>query len=94
MWVLASILNSLSFSNVFFLAESGALFENDTSYDENFQMLQYAVDEANVKILNGSEMELSIENQKIVYGREFTVSKCVCNLLQVIKKNTCVLLLN
>lgn len=64
---------------------TGALFENDTSYDESYQMLQYAVDEANDKLLKRSNLRLSIEIQSTEYGREFTVSKRVCDLLQVIK---------
>lgn len=64
---------------------TGALFDNDTSYDESFRMLEYAVAEANEKILRRSDLQLSIEAQPIEYGREFTVSKRVCDLLQVIK---------
>lgn len=50
-------------------------------------MLQYAVNEANEKILQDSGMKLVTEIETIAYGREYTVSKCVCNLLDVIKKN-------
>lgn len=45
-------------------------------------MLQYAVDEANDN-LQGSGLKLAIEIQTIAYGREFTVSKRICNLLEV-----------
>lgn len=47
-------------------------------------MLQYAVDEANDKILQDSGMKLAIEIEQIPYGREYTVSKRICNLLEVI----------
>lgn len=69
----------------FSVSKTGAVFENDTFFNESIQMLQYAVDEANDKILQGSGMRLAIETQTIAYGREFAVSKRVCNLLEVIK---------
>lgn len=47
-------------------------------------MLQYATAEANEKILQyGSGMRLGYEVQTIAYGREWTVSKRVCKLLEV-----------
>lgn len=61
----------------------GAVFENDTTYNENIQMLQYAVDEANDKILQDTGMKLAVEIETIAFGREYAVSKRVCNLLEV-----------
>lgn len=46
-------------------------------------MLQYATAEANDKILQYSGMRLGFEVQTIAHGREYTVSKRVCNLLEV-----------
>lgn len=63
----------------------GAVFENNTFYNEGIAMLQYAAAEANDKILPNSGMELAIEVQTIAYGREYAVSKRVCSLLEVIK---------
>lgn len=48
-------------------------------------MLNYAVAEANEKILQNSGMRLAVEVQTIARGREYGVSKRVCNLLEVIK---------
>lgn len=48
-------------------------------------MLQYAVDEANEIILPGSDIKLSVESLTIASGREYAVSKRVCDLLEVIK---------
>lgn len=48
-------------------------------------MLQYAVDEANEKILQNSGIVLDVDIETIAYGREYAVSKHVCNLLEVIK---------
>lgn len=63
---------------------SGAVFENNTFYNESVQMLHYAVDVANEKILKNSGMKLLVEIETIAFGREYAVSKCVCNLLEVI----------
>lgn len=46
-------------------------------------MIQYAVDEANEKILQDSGMKLAVEIETIAYGREYAVSKRVCSLLEV-----------
>lgn len=46
-------------------------------------MLQYAVAEANDKILQNSGMELTVEVQTVAHGREYAVSKRVCSLLEV-----------
>lgn len=46
-------------------------------------MLQYASAEANEKILQYGGMRLGFEAKTIEYGREFTVSKRVCDLLEV-----------
>lgn len=58
-------------------------------FNETSRMLQYAVDEANEKILYSSGMNLAVEIEKISYGREYAVSKRVCNLLEVIKNEIC-----
>lgn len=50
-------------------------------------MLQYATAEANEKILKYGGMRLGFEAKTIEYGREFTVSKRVCDLLEV-RSNT------
>lgn len=63
--------------------KTGAVFEDDTFFNESIQMLQYAVYEANDKILQDSGMRLAIESEIIAYGREYAVSKRVCNLLEV-----------
>lgn len=63
----------------------GAILENNVYFNETSQMLQYAVDEANEKILYSAGMNLAVEVEKISYGREYAVSKRVCNLLEVIK---------
>lgn len=63
---------------------TGAIFENNEFYDDDIQMLQYAAAEANEKILqDGSGMRLSVEVQTIAYGREYAVSRRVCDLLEV-----------
>lgn len=63
---------------------TGAIFEDNKFYDDDIQMLKYAAAEANDKILKyGSGMRLGVEVRKIAYGREFTVSKRVCDLLEV-----------
>lgn len=61
------------------------VLENTTLYNETIQMLEYAVDEANANILRDSGMELDITIEKIAVGREYVISKRVCNLLKVTK---------
>lgn len=46
-------------------------------------MLQYAVDEANDKMLQDSGMRLDIATETIPFGREYMISDSVCSLLQV-----------
>lgn len=47
-------------------------------------MLQYAIADANENILQyGTGMRLSLEFQTIAYGRDYTVSNSVCDLLEV-----------
>lgn len=74
-----------SFVILFCSVKTGAVFEDDKFFNESTQMLQYAVDEANDKILQDSGMRLAIESEIIAYGREYAVSKRVCNLLEVNK---------
>lgn len=62
---------------------TGAIFEDNTFYNDVIRMLQYATAEANDKILPYSGMRLGFEVQTIAHGREYTVSKRVCNLLEV-----------
>lgn len=61
----------------------GAVLENNTFYNDDIRMLQYAVAEANDRILRNSGTELSIEVQAIANGREYAISKRVCSLLEV-----------
>ena len=64
--------------------QTGAIFEDNTFYNDDIQMLQYAAAEANEKILQyGTGMRLGFEARTIAYGREYTVSKRVCDLLEV-----------
>lgn len=63
---------------------TGAVLENNIYYNESSRMLQYAVDEANEKILPETGMKLGIEIETISYGQEYTVSKRACSLLEVI----------
>ncbi|XP_031627054.1 glutamate receptor ionotropic, kainate 2-like [Contarinia nasturtii] len=60
----------------------GAVFEDNGFFDKNIQMLKYAVNEANEKILQDSGMELIVKYKKIAPGREWHVSKRVCDLLE------------
>lgn len=46
-------------------------------------MLEYAVNEANDKILQFSDIRLDVANELIEYGREYAVSDRVCSLLEV-----------
>lgn len=62
---------------------TGAIFEDNQFYNDDVQMLRYATDEANDKILDGMGMRLGVEVRKIEYGREYAVSKRVCELLEV-----------
>lgn len=68
-----------------FSVRIGAVLENNTFYDESIQAFQYAVDEANEKMLQNTHMKLAIEIETLTYGREYAVPRCVCNLLEVIK---------
>lgn len=63
----------------------GAAFENSVNYNKSIQMLQYAIDEANEKILVDSGLKLAMEVEKLANGREFAISKSVCSLLEVMK---------
>lgn len=65
--------------------QTGAIFEANSDFNESSQILQYAVDEANDKILQASGMKLDVEFGAIKYGREYAVSKRVCNLMEVIE---------
>lgn len=46
-------------------------------------MLEYAVNEANDKIFQSSDIRLDVANEVIEYGREYAVSERVCSLLEV-----------
>lgn len=50
-------------------------------------MLQYAINEANEKILSESGLKLAMEDQKLTKGREFAISKNICYLMEVITWN-------
>lgn len=64
--------------------QTGAIFEDSTFYNDDIQMLQYATAEANEKILQyGTGMRLGSEVQTVAYGREYSISKRVCALLEV-----------
>lgn len=71
-----------------FSVRIGAVLENNTFYDESVLAFQYAVDEANEKILQNTHMKLAIEIETLTYGREYAVPRCVCNLLEVIKSKS------
>lgn len=47
-------------------------------------MLQYAISDANENILGDTDLKLAVEIEQIPYGREFTISRKVCSLLEVI----------
>lgn len=63
--------------------EIGALFENNPFYNEDKQMLEYAVNEANDLILQSNDIRLDVASEVIEYGREYAVSERVCSLLEV-----------
>lgn len=52
-------------------------------YNESSRILQYAVDEANEKILQDTEMRIAVEIDTIAIGQEYMMSRKVCNLLEV-----------
>lgn len=47
-------------------------------------MLQYAIADANENILGETDLKLAVEIEQLPYGREFTISRKVCSLLEVI----------
>lgn len=67
------------------LEKLGAVFENDSNFEKSSQMLQYAIDDANENILGKTDLKLAVEIEQLAYGREYLISRKVCNLLEVIK---------
>lgn len=63
----------------------GALF--DVNIDENKQIFEYAIEQANEKLLKEEGFQLEGEVAEIVYGNEVTISRGLCGLLEVMKKN-------
>lgn len=62
----------------------GAVFESDSNLNKSSQMLQYAIDDANENILGETDLKLAVEIEQLAYGREYAISRKVCNLLEVI----------
>lgn len=62
----------------------GAVFENDSNFNKSSQMLLYAIDDANANILGETNLKLAAEIEPIAFGREYAISRKVCNLLEVI----------
>lgn len=48
-------------------------------------MFQYAIEQANEKLLKEEEFKLEGEVAEIVYGNEFTISQGLCGLLEVVR---------
>lgn len=61
----------------------GAVFEKSLNSNRSIQMLRYAIDEANEKILGDTDLKLAMEVEQLAAGREYGISKRVCNLLDV-----------
>lgn len=59
----------------------GATFDKNRKI--NLAILEYAVDKANINILNGSDIELGYAHEMIDYGNEFGAAESVCRLLEV-----------
>lgn len=51
--------------------------------NENKQIFQYAIEQANEKLLNEEEFQLEGQVAEIEYGNEVTVSRGLCGLLEV-----------
>lgn len=51
--------------------------------NENKQVIEYAIDRANKFVLNGEEFQLTSEIVEVTYGNEYSTSKAVCELLEV-----------
>lgn len=60
---------------------SGALF--DVNAEEDKRMFAYAIERVNENLLNADEFRLEAELGEIEYGNEVTVSRGVCELLEV-----------
>lgn len=52
--------------------------------DENKQIFEYAIEQANEKLLNGEAFRLEGEVAEIVYGNEITISRGLCGMLEVL----------
>lgn len=76
--------NVVQFHHCCKLKKIGAVLESDSNFDKSSQMFQYAVDDANVNILGGTDLKLDVIIEQLEYGREFTISRKVCHLLEVI----------
>lgn len=59
----------------------GALF--DVNVDENKQIFEYAIEQANEKLLNEEAFRLEGEVAEIAYGNEITISRGLCGMLEV-----------
>lgn len=64
-----------------FFRSLGALF--DINVDENKQIFDYAIEQANEKLLNEESFRLEAEVAEIVYGNEITISRGLCGMLEV-----------
>lgn len=56
----------------------------DANANVNKQVIQYAIERANKVILDGEDFQLTSEFVEVPYGNEFTTSKAICELLEVI----------
>lgn len=65
----------------FVLFPLGALF--DVNVNENKQIFQFAIEQANEKLLTEEEFRLEGEVIEIGYGNEITISRGLCGLLEV-----------
>lgn len=56
--------------------------------DENKQILQYAIEKANEKLLAEEDFRLEAEVTEIEFGNEFNISRSICGILEVSTKYT------
>lgn len=74
--------------NVYFLfgsQQTGAVF--DKSHDERERVLRHAVHMANKNILRDSGIVLDTNIERVSYGNTYAVSKSVCSLLNVSRRD-------
>lgn len=63
------------------MASLGAIL--DVNVNENKQMLSYAIEHANEKLLSEDEFKLASEVVEIMFGNEIDITRSICGLLEV-----------